>query len=154
LDYPPLLEDVVRMSVLDPLLFIGGFFLAPFQVRSEQSVTLRIEADELLIQGKIDTLVLKDQLWVMTIEAKRATFSTEAGLPQLLTYLLSATTTTQPLYGLVTTGAEFVFVKFQQQEQPSYAVSKGFRLRDPGVNPLYEVLQVFRHLSEIAIAPD
>jgi hypothetical protein len=117
-------------------------------------VTLRLEADELLIQGKIDTLVLKDQLWVMTIEAKRATFSTEAGLPQLLAYLLSAPTSPQPLYGLVTTGAEFVFVKFQQQEQPSYGLSKGFRLRDPGENPLYEVLQVLRHLSEMAIAPD
>lgn len=29
LNYPPLLEDVVRMAVLDPILFIGDFFYLP-----------------------------------------------------------------------------------------------------------------------------
>ncbi|NEO86940.1 MAG: restriction endonuclease subunit R [Spirulina sp. SIO3F2] len=153
LDYPPLLEDVVRMSVLDPLLFVGGFFLAPFQVRSEPTVTLQAEADGLLFQGKIDALILKEQLWVLIIEAKRATFSTEAGLPQLLTYMLVAPQTSTPLYGVITTGNEFVFVKLlRQAQQPCYRISKGLRLRDPGVNPLYEVLQIFRHLSQLAIA--
>lgn len=158
LDYPPLLEDVVRMSVLDPLLFIGGFFLAPFQVRSEQTITLQAEADDLLFQGKIDALILRDTLWVLVIEAKRATFSTEVGLPQLLTYLLAAPPTPAPLYGVITTGSEFVFVKLAHQATPNstsppcYAVSRGFRLRDPGANPLYEVLQIFRHLSQLAIA--
>ncbi|MGB0564829.1 MAG: restriction endonuclease subunit R, partial [Spirulinaceae cyanobacterium] len=152
LEYPPLLEDVVRMAVVDPLLFIGGFFLAPFQVRSEQSVTLRAEADGILFQGKADTLVLKEKLWVMVIEAKRATFSTEAGLPQLLTYLLSSPETDQPRYGLITTGSEFVFVKLAQRADGlGYALSKGFRLRDPGENPLYPVLQIFRHLSQLTI---
>ncbi len=30
LNYPPLLEDVVRMSVLDPILFLADFYLRPF----------------------------------------------------------------------------------------------------------------------------
>lgn len=30
LNYPPLLEDVVRMAVVDPLLFTGDFISSPF----------------------------------------------------------------------------------------------------------------------------
>lgn len=40
LDYPPLLEGVIRMSVVDPLLFLGGFYFSPFHVRSEPSIEI------------------------------------------------------------------------------------------------------------------
>ncbi len=30
INYPPLLEDVVRMAIVDPILFIGDFYLTPF----------------------------------------------------------------------------------------------------------------------------
>jgi len=48
LNYPPLLEDVVRMAVLDPILFIGDFYLAPFYVKSEQSIDIVEEDDGVL----------------------------------------------------------------------------------------------------------
>ena len=45
------------------------------------------EEDEgVIIKGSLDTLVLKDRLWLMVIEAKRGSFSIEAGLPQILAY--------------------------------------------------------------------
>jgi hypothetical protein len=60
LNYPPLLEDVVKMSVLDPILFIGDFYLAPFYVKAEQSVTITSEDEEVIVTGKLDVLVLTD----------------------------------------------------------------------------------------------
>ncbi|MFN7348959.1 MAG: restriction endonuclease subunit R, partial [Dolichospermum sp.] len=38
LNYPPLLEDIVRMAIVDPILFIGDFYLSPFDVKSEESI--------------------------------------------------------------------------------------------------------------------
>ncbi len=151
LEYPPLLEDVVRMAVLDPILFVGGFFLEPFYIRSEYSVELVTEDEGILVKGKIDALVLKEQFWVMVIESKRITYSTEAGLPQLLAYMLSNPHGQKLSYGMITTGGTFVFVKLLRGERPRYALSKGFRTRDPGENQLYQVLSIFRHLSQLAI---
>ncbi|MDE5089800.1 MAG: restriction endonuclease subunit R, partial [Trichodesmium sp. St16_bin2-tuft] len=79
IDYPPVLENVVRMSVVDPILFIGGFFLYPLYIRNEPAVNLALEDEDIIIKGKIDTLVLKDQFWAMVIESKKAEFSLEVG---------------------------------------------------------------------------
>jgi hypothetical protein len=49
LNYPPLLEDVIRMAILDPLLFIGDFYLAPFFVKSEKSIEIAVEDEETFI---------------------------------------------------------------------------------------------------------
>jgi len=151
LEYPPLLENVVRMAVLDPILFAGGFFLEPFYIRAEESVELVTKDGEMLVKGKVDALVLKEQFWVMVIESKRLTYSTEAGLPQLLAYMLSNPHRQKLSYGMITTGGTFVFVKLLKEERPRYALSKGFRIRDPGKNQLYEVLSILKHLSQLAI---
>lgn len=150
LNYPPMLEDVVRMAVLDPILFIGDFYLAPFYVKSEESVDLVTEDDGVLIKGRIDTLVLKDQLWVMVIESKKASYSIEAGLAQMLAYMLGNPNSEKPSYGMITSGGTFVFIKLVREEIPKYATSKVFATRNP-VNELYEVLRVLKRLSQIVI---
>ena len=144
--YPPLLEDVVRMAVLDPILFIGGFYLAPFYVRSEESVELAIEDEDVIIKGRIDTLVLKEQLWVMVIESKKASFSIEAGLAQILAYMLG-NPNLEPSYGMITTGGSFIFLKLVQGNRPRYGTSKLFATRNPG--DLYSVLSIFKRLSQL-----
>ena len=75
LNYPPLLEDVVRMAIVDPILFIGDFYLSPFYVKSEESIDIAVPDEDLIIKGRMDILVLKDQFWVMIIESKKASFS-------------------------------------------------------------------------------
>ncbi|NES23275.1 MAG: restriction endonuclease subunit R [Symploca sp. SIO3E6] len=152
LEYPPMLEDVVRMAVVDPILFIGGFYLAPFYVKSEESIDLLEEDDGVLIKGRIDTLVLQNRLWVMTIESKKAAFSIEEGLAQILVYMLVNPNTKQPSYGLITTGGSFMFLKLVKGERPQYATSKVFITRNPGENELYHVLRIFKRLSQVAIA--
>jgi hypothetical protein len=148
LNYPPLLEDVVRMAVLDPILFIGDFYLAPFYVKSEESVDIISDDEGVIIKGKIDTLVLKDQLWVMVVESKKAAFSIEEGLAQILAYMLGNPHPEKPSFGMITTGGSFVFVKLVKGEVPQYALSKVFITRNPG-NELYEVLKILKRLSQL-----
>ena len=99
----PFLEDIVRMAIVDPILFIGKFFLYPYHIRSENPINLELADKEVIIRGRIDALVMKEQLWMMVIESKRAEFSIEAGLAQLLTYLMAIPYPEHPNYGLIVT---------------------------------------------------
>ncbi|MEH1783744.1 MAG: restriction endonuclease subunit R [Nostoc sp.] len=148
LNYPPLLEDVVRMAVVDPLLFIGDFYLATFYVKSEESIDIAVPDEDVIIKGRIDTLVFKEQLWVMIIESKRASFSVEQGLAQILAYLLGNSYIDKPSFGMIATGSEFIFVKLVKGNPPRYALSKGFLMRNPG-NELYHVLRILKRLTQL-----
>ncbi len=146
LENPPLLEDIVRMAIVDPILFIGKFFLYPYNIRSEKSINLELADREIIIKGRIDVLIMKEQLWLMIIESKRAEFSIEAGMAQLLTYLLANPDKSRPNYGLIVTGGSFIFVKLVKTEIPQYATSKLFAIRNPG-NELFDVLRILKRLS-------
>jgi hypothetical protein len=148
LNYPPLLEDIVRMAIVDPLLFIGDFYLAPFYVKSEESIDIAVPDEDVIIKGRMDTLVLKDQFWVMIIESKRASFSIEEGLAQILAYMLENPYIGQPSFGMIATGSEFIFVKLVKENSPRYALSKGFLMRNPG-NELYDVLRILKRLTQL-----
>jgi hypothetical protein len=148
LNYPPLLEDVVRMAIIDPILFIGDFYLNPFFVKSEESVDIAVPDEDVIIKGRIDILVFKDKLWVVIIESKKASFSIEEGLAQILAYMLSNSNLDKPCFGMIATGSEFIFVKLVKGHPPRYALSKGFLMRNPG-NELYEVLRILKHLTQL-----
>lgn len=150
LNYPPILEDIVRMTILDPILFIGDFYLNPFYVRSEEPVEIVTEDEGIIIKGRMDTLILKEQLWLMVIEAKRFSYSVEAGVAQILAYMLANPQTQKPNYGMITTGGSFMFVKLIQGTIPQYATSRIFNTRNPG-NELYDVLRILKHLTQIVI---
>jgi hypothetical protein len=151
LNYPPLLEDVVRMAVIDPILFIGDFYLNPFYVKSEESLDIAVPDQDVIIKGRIDTVVFKDQLWVMIIESKKASFSIEEGLAQILAYMLGSPNYEKPCFGAIATGSEFIFVKLVKEKPPYYALSKGFLMRNPG-NELYDVLRILKRLIQITSA--
>jgi len=146
LNYPPMLEGVVRMAILDPLLFIGGFYLAPFHVKAEKSVKIATEDEETIITGTLDVWVLKDTVWVMVIESKQVEFSIEAGLAQILSYMLANPDREQPSFGMITTGGSFIFLKVISGESPQYGLSRLFSLLNPG-NDLYTVLRILKQLA-------
>ncbi|MBC6422573.1 MAG: restriction endonuclease subunit R [Hormoscilla sp. SP5CHS1] len=150
INYPPMLEDVVKMAVLYPMLFLADFYLVPFFFKLEQSIDIASEDEGTIVKGRIDTLVLKDRFWVMAIESKKAAFSIEAGLAQILTYMLGNPHPEQPSYGTIATGGSFVFLKLVKGEPPQYATSKVFITRNPG-NELYDVLRILQRLRQIAI---
>jgi hypothetical protein len=148
--FPPLLEDTVKMAVLGPLLNLAGFYLYPFHTKSEYSVKVSNMDGEIVIEGKIDVLVLKDLFWVMVIESKQAAFSIEAGLAQILAYMLANENQKKPCFGMITTGGSFVFIKLVKGESRQYALSRVFELRNPG-NDLYTVLAVLKQLEQAAL---
>lgn len=154
-----LLENTVKLAVLAPLLDLSGFLLPPFYVSTEESVNIEATDDSLddslVVQGRIDILVLKDELWLLVIESKRAEFSPKVGIPQALSYMLASPKKTSPVYGLVTNGTDFVFLKLAFQAVPCYgrfscgeaAPSRQFVLGQD--HDLERVLQVLKHLAEI-----
>ena len=149
LNYPPLLEGVVRQAIVDPLLFLGDFYLVPFYVKSEESIDIEVPDQDTIIKGRINTLVLCDQLWVMIIESKKASFSIEEGLAQLLAYILGSPMIDKPTFGAIATGSEFIFIKLVKGDRPQYGTSKVFSMRNPG-NDLYDVLNILKKLIQIA----
>ncbi|MDZ8108540.1 MAG: restriction endonuclease subunit R [Nostoc sp. DedQUE12a] len=149
LKYPPLLENTVKMVVLSPLLDLADFYLSPFHVKSEKSVEVTAEDEGLTVKGQIDVLILFEQLVVIVIESKQAAFSVEVGKAQLLAYMLALSNTDKPIYGLITNGGSFIFLKLVKQDTPKYALSRLFYIFNPG-NELYTVLRVLKCLGKLA----
>lgn len=89
-NHPPLLGNTVNTTILSPLLFIGKFYLPPFHLKLEKSIELETPDAETRIRGHIDILLLNQHLWVCVIESKQIAYSVEAGLEQLLAYMLAA----------------------------------------------------------------
>lgn len=149
LNYSPLLENAVKLTVLAPLLYFADFYLPPFRIEAEKSIELVDEDEGVLIRGRLDILVLKEGFWVMVIESKQASYSIEAGLAQLLAYMLANPNSEKPGYGMITTGGTFIFVKLLKGETAQYALSNPFDLRRRG-NDLYQVLCILKHLAEVS----
>ena len=144
LKHPPLLEHPIRMAVIAPLLFFADFFLSPFHIKYENTVTLEGEDD-----GKIDVLVLKEQLWVTVIESKQAFYSLEAGRAQILSYMLANPQPEKPAFGMITNGGSFLFLKLVQGNHSQYATSDPFDLLKKRENDLYNVLKILKHLGQL-----
>lgn len=142
---PPLLEGGVKMVILAPLLDLAEFYQPPFRIKPELSVVIEIPIDdETVLRGNIDVLVLCKTLWFCVIEAKMTGFSLNVALPQTLSYMLASPT--QPCFGLITNGYEFLFVKLTQDGNPQFGTSKIFSLYGPG-NELVEVFKILCHLA-------
>jgi predicted type IV restriction endonuclease len=116
LEQRSVLENTVKLAVVAPLLDLSGLFLPPFYISTEDSVEIEAMDASVVVRGRIDVLVLKDQLWVLVIESKRAEFSPKVGIPQVLSYMLAVPHPSRPRYGLVTNGTDFVFLKLSRSK--------------------------------------
>ncbi|WP_340643453.1 type I restriction endonuclease, partial [Phormidium pseudopriestleyi] len=144
-------EETIKLIVLSPLLDLAGFFEPPFRFTTEPTVQITAEQDDIIYRGRIDALVLLERLWVVVIESKETSFSLEMALPQTLAYMLAHPNPQRPVFGMVTNGGNFIFVKLQHQEFPQYELSSVFSLL-PRRNQLYDVLQILKRLGRMAIA--
>jgi Type I restriction enzyme R protein N terminus (HSDR_N) len=145
-DYP-MIEDTVKMVVLAPLLFLADLYLNPFHIEAEKSVELVTVDENILVRGSIDVLLLIESFWVVAIEAKRAQYSVEAGLPQLLFYMLSNPNPDRPTFGLLTNGSNFRFIKLIKQDTSQYALSYEFVI--DRAQDFYEVFRILKRLASI-----
>jgi hypothetical protein len=145
-----LLENGVKMMMVSPLLEVAGFYDPPFRTRFEPSVEVQIDDHDEVLQGRIDALVVQEQMWVWVLEGKRTTFSLSLGIPQAIAYLLANPMSGRSSYGLLCSGEDFLFIKFQMfNGVPTYGLSCKLSLLNP--EDLPQVLQILRRLGTEAI---
>lgn len=123
LEWGQLSENLVKMVVLSPLLDLAGFYQSKLRVQDETSVDLAVEDQDTVYRGKIDVLVSNERFWILVIEAKHAQFSLINAIPQCLAYILANPNEESPVYGLVTNGSNFRFLKLQNSRTPEYGLS-------------------------------
>jgi hypothetical protein len=144
-----LLEETIKLVLLSPLLELAGFYQSPYKFRAEVSAEVEAigDTDEIL-RGRIDALVLQNRLWIVLIESKKATFDLELALPQTLAYMAANPQPERPLFGMITNGSSYLFVKLLDRQ---YGTSDLFATRSQHRNNLYEVLEILRHFGSLAI---
>jgi hypothetical protein len=145
-NYGKVAEGVVNLLLVSPLLELAGFYDEPFLITTEPQVEILLEDDDELLRGRIDTLVIQNRLWVLVVESKRS-ISFEAAIPQALTYMMANPQPSQPVYGMVTDGSLFMFIKLLAQEPPQYDFSDTFSLLLFRQNKLYDVLRVLKQIG-------
>jgi predicted type IV restriction endonuclease len=144
-----LTEATVILLVIAPLLELAGFYDPPFYLRAEETVEIEINDPETTLRGRIDVLVLQDHFWALVVEAKNTQFTPGIAIPQCLAYMMGARQYRKPVFGLVTNGEEFMFLKVLQQENAAqYEISRVFSLL-PRQNELYEVLGCLKTLGSL-----
>lgn len=137
-----LTEGTVLLSIVAPLLERLGFHEPPFFVRSEVPVSIEVEERDEVYRGRIDVLVIRELIWVLTVEAKRSKFAADIALPQCLAYMSAAPQ--QPNFGMVTNGSDFIFCKLEDR---IYDFSEVFSLLSRQ-NRLYEVATILTNLKD------
>jgi hypothetical protein len=69
-------------------------------------------------------------------------------LPQILTYMLSHPSSGQALFGLVTNGEEFRFVKLEQDGPITFDLSDVLSVLPPSRSQLPIVVQILKALAQ------
>lgn len=147
ISYGSLLEETIKMVVLSPLLELAGFYQAPYRLKTEVSVEIEAQGDnEEILRGRIDALVLQGKLWIVLIESKKTTFDLELAIPQTLAYMAVHPNPEQPLFGMITNGSSYLFVKTLGKH---YGISDLFATRSQYLNNLSGVLRILKHLGRM-----
>jgi hypothetical protein len=143
-----LLEGAVMLLVTSPLLELAGLYNPPFKMKAEAAVEIAIDDGEETLRGRIDVLILQNQLWVMVLETKKTTISTRSALPQALAYMMSNANPNPTTFGILTNGDDVIFVKLDRGEVTQYNLSRAFSIYTTS-SELRSVLQILKHLSTI-----
>ncbi|MBD2111504.1 MULTISPECIES: type I restriction endonuclease subunit R [Cyanophyceae] len=143
-----LLESTVLLLFASPLLTLAGFYDPPFRVKAEESVQLTLQDPEEILQGRLEVLVLKDQLWVVVFESKKTAISVWSALPQTLAYLMATPNHEQPRFALMTNGDDSVFVKLEANQGRRYNLSRVFAALTSN-QELDGVLQILKYLGQV-----
>lgn len=143
-----LTEATVNLLLISPLLYLAGFCDPPFKLRAEKSVDISATEGNKVYKGRIDALVLQNQLWLLLIESKQAKFSFSIAIPQALAYMVANPNLDKPTFGLVTNGDNFLFIKLQKGESNLYDFSTDFSIFARPHNELYQVLGLMKKLRD------
>ena len=144
----PLAEGVINQLLISPVLTLAGLYDEPFYVTTEASVELEIEEEDEILRGRIDTLVIAQQLWVLVVESK-STIAFPVALPQVMTYMMANPNPESPVYSLIGNGDEFMFIKMLTEGVPQYDLSNIFSLLLPRRNQLQDILCILKQIAKI-----
>jgi len=150
-------EGLVNQIVIAPLLEMANFYDPPFDIRSEYPVQIELvepdedDADvEVVYRGRIDTIVISKNLWVLVIESKGTSFNVEEGMAQALTYMLASPNRDRPTYGFISNGGSSIFVK-ATNNPAQYIFSDDFSLYRRQ-NELYGVLSTLKNIAKTILS--
>lgn len=141
------LEGAVTLLVASPLLELAGFYDPPFKMKAEAAIEVVVSDGEETLRGRLDILILQEQLWVMILESKKTMISTRSALPQALTYMMANPDLARPRFGLLTNGDDVLFVKLVAQPTPQYDLSRAFSIYTVP-SELRSAFQVLKRLSQ------
>ena len=105
-----LLEGAVTLLVASPLLELAGFYDPPFRMKAEAAIEIAIDDGEETLRGRIDILILQNQLWVIVLESKKTRISMRSALRQALAYMMANPDLDKPRFGMLTNGDDVLFV--------------------------------------------
>ncbi len=112
-------EGEVKVLILSRLLVEAGYLSrADLRISLEEQVgEIEVEDGDRCIRSRMDLLISQTQdndrvpLCILAIEAKNSTIDVRVGLPQLLFYMQSFLTQQPTVWGLVTNGETYLFVR-------------------------------------------
>ena len=143
-------EGTANIIMVSPLLDALGLCDPPYRIRGEQWMRFALETDSdagpLMLEGRIDALTLQGNLWLVVLEGKRGGFSVLQAIPQALAYMMGNPRPEQPVFGLVTNGYDYLFLKLVQGNNPRYALSHNFTLLSDENNNLLRVGSILKRL--------
>ena len=142
-------ENLVKMTVLSPLLDLAGFYSSNFLVKDEVGVKISAVDAGTVYRGRIDILVFQNQFWVLVIESKSSSFALNKAIPQALTYMLNSPNLLKSTYGFVLNGSNFRFIKLLAANLPQYALSDEL-LIDRG-NDFPQVLCILKRIATLMV---
>ncbi|MEO0374738.1 MAG: type I restriction enzyme HsdR N-terminal domain-containing protein [Cyanobacteria bacterium P01_A01_bin.17] len=144
-------EGTVDKLMVSPLLDLAGLYEPRFTIRTEATVDILLQEQGERLQGRIDTLIVQDQLWVSVVEAKNTSLSLAVAIPQALTYMMSAPHLNRPVYGLATNGDEFRFIKLDKSipNKPQFDLSDICSLFPPQRSKLEQVLRILKQTDSL-----
>lgn len=154
-------EGLVKVLTTYPLLRLAGFYRYPVELQLEEAIErITIEDEETLITGRFDILAINRAaeldgypFWVLIIEAKNSTVAVNAGIPQLLTYAYGSLSHQSCVWGLVTNGLDYQFLRLHRGAPPTYQLFPTLHLLESDrAIQLLQVLKALAILNRTALA--
>lgn len=140
-------EGTLNIILLSLLLDRLGLCDPPYRIRGETWIEIQMDIDseegKINLEGRIDALTIRESFWLVVIEGKRSDFSVLRAVPQALAYMSASPNRNLPIFGLVTNGYDYLFVKLLGNE---FALSHNFTLLSDSDRNLIRVAQILKYL--------
>jgi hypothetical protein len=148
-------EGQVKLLTVAPLLRLAGFYKYPIKIFLEERIAnISIEDEDIEIAGRIDLMAVNKSsrsidgipFRVIIIETKNSQADTEVGLAQLLFYSRESLQYQPLVWGVITTGKRWDFVRMVAGDVPSYQLLPSLHFIESQPSRItLQVLKAIRH---------